>query len=153
LGLFLSCRDGPDDETKDRYRKLVDITRDEAALKEYLKPIPPTEPADAIKTFETAGGFRMELVAHEPLFTEPAGATFDEDGRVYVAEIVGYLYQPGSGPRGSCANVAFYPRAGFEALWLRDSRCTSGSPSELSSDFDPVGRWGSRRVGLSTGMP
>lgn len=94
----------------------MDITRDEAALKEYLKPIPPTEPADAIKTFETAGGFRMELVAHEPLFTEPAGATFDKDGRMYVAEIVGYLYQPGSGPRGSCANVAFYPRAGFEAL-------------------------------------
>ncbi len=97
LVLLLSCSDGPDDETKDRYRKIVDVTKDEAALKEYLKPIPPTEPADALKTFKTTGGFRMELVAHEPIVTEPVAATFDEDGRMYFAEIVGYPYQPGPG--------------------------------------------------------
>ena len=97
LALHPSCSEGPADKTTDRYRQIVDITRDEAALQEYLKPIPPTEPADALKTFETAGGFHMELVAHEPLVTEPVAATFDENGRMYVAEIVGYPYQPGPG--------------------------------------------------------
>ena len=35
LGLSPSCSEGSADETKDRYREIVDISRDEAALKEY----------------------------------------------------------------------------------------------------------------------
>ena len=32
-----------------------------------------------------------------PWVTEPVAATFDKNGRMYVAEIVGYPYQPGPG--------------------------------------------------------
>ena len=35
LGLSPSCSEGSADETKDRYREIVDISRDEEALKEW----------------------------------------------------------------------------------------------------------------------
>ena len=91
------CAGDPAYEARDRYRKIVDISRDSDALREYLDPIPPTEPSDALKTFETTGGFSMELVAHEPLVTEPLSATFDENGRMYVAEFFGYPRRPAPG--------------------------------------------------------
>ena len=62
-------------------------------LKEFLKPVPPTPPAEALKTFETAGGFQMELVAAEPLVYNPVAAAFDEDGNLYVAEMRDYPYK------------------------------------------------------------
>src|SRR5204863_489600 len=53
-------------------------------LKEFLKPVAPRTPAQALETFETAGGFRLELVAAEPLVHSPVAAAFDEDGNLYV---------------------------------------------------------------------
>jgi putative membrane-bound dehydrogenase-like protein len=55
-----------------------------------LPRIPPTEPADALKTFHVAPGFRMEQVAAEPLVADPVAVSFDEDGRLYVVEMRGY---------------------------------------------------------------
>ena len=81
-------------ESPERLREVLAILEDETALKEFLKPIPPKEPADALKTFEAVDGFRMELVAHEPLVNDPIAAAFDENGRLYVAEMRGYPYQP-----------------------------------------------------------
>ena len=52
--------------------------------------IPPTEPADALATFEVEAGFRVELVAAEPLVRDPVGMSFDERGRLFVAEMRGY---------------------------------------------------------------
>ncbi len=101
LSISPSCMDGPAEDTRDQYREIVDISRDPDALREYLKPIPPTEPAEALKTFETTGGFRMELVAHEPQVVEPLSATFDENGRMYVAEFYGYPRQPPPGEEGT----------------------------------------------------
>lgn len=101
LWISPSCMDDYADEAKDQYREIVDISRDPDALREYLKPIPPTEPAEALKTFETAEGFRMELVAHEPQVVEPLAATFDENGRMYVAEFYGYPRQPPPGEEGT----------------------------------------------------
>jgi putative membrane-bound dehydrogenase-like protein len=54
--------------------------------------IPPTPPAEAEKTFETLHGFRMELLAAEPLVTDPVALAYDEDGRAYVAEMNDYPY-------------------------------------------------------------
>ena len=96
LSILPSCTDGSVEE-RDPYREIVDISRNPEALREYLKPIPPTEPAEALKTFETTGGFRMELVAQEPEVVEPLSATFDENGRMYVAEFYGYPRQPPAG--------------------------------------------------------
>ncbi|MBI2825753.1 MAG: c-type cytochrome [Planctomycetia bacterium] len=63
-------------------------------LEELLKPVAAKEPADALKTFETIPGFRMELVAHEPDVVDPVAAAFDEDGRLYVAEMRDYPFRP-----------------------------------------------------------
>jgi putative membrane-bound dehydrogenase-like protein len=64
----------------------------EAELKQFLQPVPATSPSDLLKTFETAPGFRMELVAAEPLVHDPIVAAFDEDGALYVAEMTDYPY-------------------------------------------------------------
>jgi putative membrane-bound dehydrogenase-like protein len=66
-------------------------------LKEFLKPVPPRTPAEALQTFETVGGFRMELVAAEPLVASPVAGAFDEDGNLYVAEMRDYPYRPKPG--------------------------------------------------------
>ena len=59
-------------------------------LAKELPRIPPKEPKDAIKTFTIAPGFRIELVACEPLIRSPVAIDFDEDGRLYVAEFPEY---------------------------------------------------------------
>ncbi len=52
-----------------------------------LKPL---EPAEALKAFQVRDGFRMELVAAEPLVADPMALAFDERGRLYVVEMHGY---------------------------------------------------------------
>src|SRR5262245_58003919 len=54
------------------------------------KPIEPKAPADEMKTFQLAPGFRIELVASEPQIMDPVAMAFDQDGRLYVAEMRGY---------------------------------------------------------------
>lgn len=54
--------------------------------------VPPTPTAEAEKTFETLHGFRMELLASEPMVASPVAMAYDEDGRCYVAEMVDYPY-------------------------------------------------------------
>jgi putative membrane-bound dehydrogenase-like protein len=65
----------------------------EKDYKDQLPRIPPHEPADALKTFQTLPGFRVEQVAAEPLVTDPVALSFDESGRLYVVEMLGYSEQ------------------------------------------------------------
>ena len=67
------------------------------ALAEFLKPVPAKSPAEALKTFESLDGFRMQLVAHEPDVVDPVAACFDENGGMYVAEMIDYPYRPKEG--------------------------------------------------------
>lgn len=53
---------------------------------------PPTAPAEAEKTLEVLHGFRMELLAAEPLVTDPVALAYDADGRAFVAEMNDYPY-------------------------------------------------------------
>ena len=62
------------------------------SLKDLMPRIPATETKDAIKTFRIERGFKLELVAGEPLVGDPVDACFDEFGRMYVAEFHGYPY-------------------------------------------------------------
>ncbi len=55
-----------------------------------LPRIPPTEPADVMPTFQIKPGFRIELVASEPLVRDPIAMAFDEQGRLFVVEMRGY---------------------------------------------------------------
>ena len=66
-------------------------------LKRFLTPLPAKTPGEALKTFETVDGFRMELVAAEPLVASPVAAAFDADGNLYVAEMRDYPYKPKPG--------------------------------------------------------
>ena len=50
----------------------------------------PKEPAEALATFQVQGGFRLDLLAAEPLVMDPVAAAYDEDGRLYVVEMSDY---------------------------------------------------------------
>src|SRR5207249_11148174 len=55
-----------------------------------LPRVPPTEPDKALPTFQIKKGFRLELVAAEPLVVDPIAMSFDEDGRLFVVEMRDY---------------------------------------------------------------
>src|SRR6185503_11454206 len=57
----------------------------------------PLSPKEALKSFTVAPGFRIELVASEPDVMDPVAMAFDEDGRLYVAEMADYPLGPPSG--------------------------------------------------------
>ncbi len=56
----------------------------------------PLEPAEALAAFKAAEGFRVELVAAEPLVKDPVSVEFAPDGRVWVVEMGSYPL--GEGP-------------------------------------------------------
>src|SRR5579871_2813094 len=55
-----------------------------------LPRIPATEPADAVKTFKVKSGFHVDLVASEPLVASPIAMAFDENGRLFIVEMIYY---------------------------------------------------------------
>ena len=59
-----------------------------------LPRIPPVEPDHALDTFTVQPGYHLEIVAAEPLVSDPVAAAFDENGRLYVVEMRGYSEQP-----------------------------------------------------------
>lgn len=51
----------------------------------------PSETVDkSISTFEIAPGFQIELIASEPLISDPVDMEIDEYGRLYIVEMPGY---------------------------------------------------------------
>src|SRR5262245_53987757 len=55
--------------------------------KEKIPPSPPLAPVDALKTFKIQPGFRVELVASEPMVEVPTVIQFDPGGRLWVVEM------------------------------------------------------------------
>jgi putative membrane-bound dehydrogenase-like protein len=53
-------------------------------------PAGPLSPPEERATFRVPKGFRVELVACEPAVIDPVAMAFDEDGRLFVAEMRGY---------------------------------------------------------------
>lgn len=72
------------------------LAADEATARKVtaadMPRIPHTEATDALKTFRLAKGFKLEVVAAEPLVSDPVAACFDEFGRMFVAEMHGYPF-------------------------------------------------------------
>jgi putative membrane-bound dehydrogenase-like protein len=65
----------------------------DSADRDYSRELPriaPKEPAEALKTFHVAAGFRIEQVAAEPLVVDPIAMSFDENGRLFVIEMRDY---------------------------------------------------------------
>jgi glucose/arabinose dehydrogenase len=57
-----------------------------------IQRLSPKAPADTAKSFRTSDGFRMDLLAHEPLVTSPVAMAYDENGQAYVLEMRDYPY-------------------------------------------------------------
>jgi mono/diheme cytochrome c family protein/glucose/arabinose dehydrogenase len=64
---------------------------EKVVLKFKLPPPAPLSPEEALKTFAVEKGFRVELVASEPMIEAPVAMSFDEQGRLYVVEMRGYM--------------------------------------------------------------
>ena len=63
-------------------------------LAEDFSPKPPVQalsPQDELKTFQLPPGYKLELVLSEPDIKEPGVVAFDGDGRMFVAELRGYM--------------------------------------------------------------
>ncbi len=69
-------------------------THHAAAQADEFAPMPPVQaksPQEEAKTFQLPPGYRLELVLSEPEIKEPGVVAFDGDGRMFVAELRGYM--------------------------------------------------------------
>ncbi len=55
-----------------------------------LPRVPPLSPQEAPSAFQIADGYRLELVAAEPLVVDPVAVAFDANQSMYVVEMRGY---------------------------------------------------------------
>src|SRR5262245_37814329 len=61
----------------------------------------PQKPEEEAKQFKIDAGLRLELVAADPEVSSPVSIAFDEDGRLWVAEMLDYPNPiPGKSPLG-----------------------------------------------------
>lgn len=56
-----------------------------------VPPAPVLSPDEALGAFRVAPGFRVELVAAEPLVVDPVAMDWDDEGRLYVVEMRGFM--------------------------------------------------------------
>jgi putative membrane-bound dehydrogenase-like protein len=59
--------------------------------------VPALSPEAALKSFRLSDDFRIELFVSEPHVLSPVEMVFDENGRIYVAEMLDYPEDPPSG--------------------------------------------------------
>ena len=63
----------------------------EVNLKFKLPAPAPLSPEEELKTFRLPPGFRIELVASEPMIESPVAISFDDQGRMFVVEMRSYM--------------------------------------------------------------
>ncbi|HZJ15469.1 MAG TPA: c-type cytochrome [Chthoniobacteraceae bacterium] len=61
-------------------------------IKFKLPPPPVLTPQEAMKTFKIAAGFEVQRVAAEPLIEAPIALSWDDQGRLYVVEMRGFMH-------------------------------------------------------------
>ncbi len=64
----------------------------EVEIKFQLPPPAPLTPEQALKAMTLEPGWRVELVAAEPLVEAPVAVSWDDQGRLYVVEMRGYMH-------------------------------------------------------------
>jgi putative membrane-bound dehydrogenase-like protein len=86
-----------------------------------LPPSPPLPPEEALKSFRLQPGFRIELIASEPLIQEPVAIAFDGDGRIWAAEFTGYMPNTeGSGEDAAVGRIVVLEDT--DSDWKMDKR-------------------------------
>ena len=83
LAVFLLFNCNQEPQYKDVIYEKPIINRD--------PPAPPLSPEESRKTIYLPEGFKLELVASEPMIQEPIAIAFDGDGKMYVAELLTYM--------------------------------------------------------------
>src|SRR5437763_6627567 len=58
---------------------------------------PPRSPEESLKSIQINSDFKIDLFASEPMVYDPAEMVFDENGRIFVAEMVDYPDDPPPG--------------------------------------------------------
>jgi len=79
-------------KTKTTYAKAYGETKNAVtvdAVKD-LPRYPAIEPKDAIASWQVKKGFKLQLAAHEPQVRSPIAVCFDENGRMFVCEMIDY---------------------------------------------------------------
>src|SRR5688572_28449868 len=61
------------------------------AVQPMLPESPPLAPEAAMQSFYMPPGYRVELVASEPLIQEPVALDWDADGRLWAVEMPGFM--------------------------------------------------------------
>ncbi len=82
-GLGLSAQSQPGDDPGEPQAPRIP--------RKKIPPAPPLDPGEAVKHFKVPPGFRVELVASEPMIEEPVVLQFDPDGRLWVLEMRGFM--------------------------------------------------------------
>ena len=87
---------------------------------------PPMTPAESLKSMRLSEDFHVELFLSEPQVVDPVEMVFDENGRLYVAEMLDYPDDP---PPGKPARQIQEDIAGEDSS---DARADAGCPSEVA---------------------
>jgi glucose/arabinose dehydrogenase len=69
-----------------------DLKQELPIPRERIPPAPVLSPEEALRSFVVEPGFRVELVAAEPLVEDPVAIDFGPDGRIWVVEMRGYMH-------------------------------------------------------------
>lgn len=79
-------------KTKTTYAKAYGETKNAVTVDpgKDLPRYPAVEPRDAIQTWQVKKGFKLELAANEPQVRSPIAVCFDENGRMFVCEMIDY---------------------------------------------------------------
>ncbi|MGI9240150.1 MAG: DUF7133 domain-containing protein, partial [Verrucomicrobiales bacterium] len=56
-----------------------------------IPPAPVLAPEAALASFQLVDGFKIEIVAAEPLIHDPVAIRIDEDGRIWVVEMQSFM--------------------------------------------------------------
>ncbi len=84
------ARKNPPPHTAPDPSKVI-VATENAALPKGSEVAPVFTPAEELSRIRLADGYRLELVASEPLVQDPVAIDFDADGRMYVVEMRAYM--------------------------------------------------------------
>ncbi len=87
IALTGSCLQAQEGDKKDTPGEV----QESRVPKEKIPPSPVLTIEQSLKCFKVQSGFRVEAVADDTLVHDPVAMAFDADGRIWVAEMSGYM--------------------------------------------------------------
>ncbi|ALJ00050.1 DUF7133 domain-containing protein [Rufibacter tibetensis] len=88
-GMLQACQ--PNSNTQAVQEEGKPLETDSVKIREMYDSSPVLSPGESLKKMQVEEGFTVELVAAEPLINSPVAMTFDEKGRMWVAEMQNYM--------------------------------------------------------------